>query len=325
MLGYVPRCSAVLVALRPPRGRVAMTMRVDLPDRAHESALAQVLAGHAQRAGATSAVLVVYDDRPGDRGGEWRGASLARATRAALRQRGGLRLSDALSVRDGRWRSLLCRDRGCCPEAGTRLRDPGDPSAAGVALAAEGAAVLPDRESLAASVAAPTGQRARALLDLHEQTARQVSERLERGGDAAADVRAETLTLFAAAVERYFESGPPSDEEAVRLIVGIGDVPSRDAVLAWAADDDTDALMALLVDLAGRAVEPFDPAVLTAVAWVSYARGDGTLANIAVDRALASDPDYSMAQLVASGLEAAVHPALVRQVSREVRSELAGD
>ena len=64
MLGFVPTNSAVLVALRPPRGRVALTMRVDLPVRRHETSCARLLAGHAQRAGATSAVLVIYDDRP---------------------------------------------------------------------------------------------------------------------------------------------------------------------------------------------------------------------------------------------------------------------
>ena len=63
MLGYVPTGSAVLVALRPPRGRVALTMRVDLPVRRHEGSCARLLAGHAQRAGATSAVLVIYEPK----------------------------------------------------------------------------------------------------------------------------------------------------------------------------------------------------------------------------------------------------------------------
>src|SRR5471030_1044868 len=98
MLGYVPTDSAVLVALRPPRGRVTLSMRVDLPDRRREISCARLLAGHAQRVGATSAVLVIYDDWPAPSAHQWRGASLAREVRAALRQRGGLRLTDAIVV-----------------------------------------------------------------------------------------------------------------------------------------------------------------------------------------------------------------------------------
>ncbi|MGZ4593475.1 MAG: DUF4192 family protein, partial [Actinomycetes bacterium] len=119
MLDFVPTRSAVLVALRPPRGRVALTMRIDLPLRPQEVASARHLAGHAQRAGATSAILVVYDDWHDGR--RWRGAALTRAVRVALRERGGLRLSDALAVDAGRWRSLLCSDNGCCPPAGRPL------------------------------------------------------------------------------------------------------------------------------------------------------------------------------------------------------------
>ena len=92
-------------------------------------------------------------------------------------------------------------------------------------------------------------------------------------------------------------------------------------MLAWAGERDTDRLLALLLALAPRAVDPLEAPVLTALAWVAYARGDGTLANIAVERALASDPDYTMARLVAAGLESGLHPEHVRDVSREIRGE----
>lgn len=318
MLGYVPSHSAVLVALRPPRGRVLLTLRVDLPARSAEASCARLLAGHAQRAGATSAVLVLYDDSAASVSGtRWRGASLTREVRSALRSRGGVRLSDALAVCGGRWRSLLCPDEGCCPPVGRALRSSEDPSAAGVALAAEGAGVLPDREALVASVAAPVGPRCSDLLDLYERVASQLAVRVESGA-AVAELRAETVALFGSAVEQAAQGVPQSDAAAARLVVGLTDVTARDTVLGWTAREDTDGLLALLLDLAGRAVEPYDAPVVTALAWVAHARGDGTLANIAVDRALRSDPDYSMAHLVAAGLEAGLHPQHIREVSRAV-------
>jgi Domain of unknown function (DUF4192) len=317
MLGYVPTESAVLVALRPPRGRVTLSMRVDLPPRRQEVSCARLLAGHAQRAGATSALLVIYDDRPAPAANQWRGASLTREVRAALRQRGGLRLTDAVVVRAGRWRSLLCTDSGCCPLEGQPLRDDSRPSAAAVALVAAGATALPSRAALAASVAAPSGPAAVELARLQAAAAEELAARME-AGEPVADVRAETVALFRAALDRSPSAEPLSDEGAARLLAGLVDIGARDVVLGWAGDQDTERLLALLLALAPRAVEPLEAPVLTALAWVAYARGDGGLANIAVERALASEPDYTMAQLVASGLESGLHPRLVRAVSREV-------
>jgi hypothetical protein len=317
MLGYVPTDSAVLVALRPPRGRVTLSMRVDLPDRRQEISCARLLAGHAQRVGATSAVLVIYDDRPAPSAHQWRGASLAREVRAALRQRGGLRLTDAVVVSEGRWRSLLCKDTGCCPLDGQPLRDDSRPSAAAAALVAEGAIALPSRAALAASVSGPSGPAAAELARLQAAAAEQLAARME-AGELVAAVRAETVALFRAALDRSPSAQLLSDEGAARLLAGLVDIGARDVVLGWAGEQDTEGLLALLLMLAPRAVDPLEAPVLTALAWVAYARGDGTLANIAVERALASDPGYTMAQLVASGLDAGLHPEHVRAVSREV-------
>lgn len=317
MLGYVPTDSAVLVALRPPRGRVTLTMRVDLPVRRHEVSCARMLAGHAQRAGATSAVLVIYDDRAPQAAGRWRGASLTREMRTALRQRGGVRLADAVVVREGRWRSLLCTEAGCCPIEGKPLREDSRPSAAAVALAVQGASALPSRAALAASLAGPAGSTAAEQAGLQEAAAEQLAARLE-GGESLAEVRAETVALFRAALDVSTSGELVTDEAAARLLVGLVDIRARDVVLGWAGEPATDRLLALLLALAPRAVDPFEAPALTALAWVAHARGDGTLANIAVERALASDPHYTMAQLVAAGLESGLHPRQVRAVSREV-------
>lgn len=317
MLGYQPAHSAVLVALRPPRGKVVLSMRLDLPRAREETGCAWLLAGHAQRAGAATAVLVVYDERPDLAGGRWRGASLTRAVRTALRQRGRVRLTDALAVREGRWRSLLCADEGCCPPAGRPLRGAAHPCAATAALVAEGATTLPSRAALAASVAAPAGASLAATLERQRAVVAELASRAASGCSGAA-LAEETVEAFGRALAAADGGALPDDEQSSRLVVGLADVAARDAVLARAGEQDTGALLALLRHLATRAASPADAPVLTALAWVAYARGDGTLANIAIDRALATDPGYSLARLVADALEAGLHPRELRRVSRQV-------
>lgn len=46
--------------------------------------------------------------------------------------------------------------------------------------------------------------------------------------------------------------------------------------------------------------------------------GNGAVALIAVERALATDPAYSLAQLLVTALDAALPPAQVREVLRAV-------
>ena len=317
MLGFVPTNSAVLVALRPPRDRVTLTIRVDLPVRRYETSCARLLAGHAQRAGATSAVLVIYDDRPPPAARRWPGASLTRELRTALRNHGGMRLADSVLVSNGRGRSLLCTDDRCCPVEGHPLRGDLEPSAFAAALVANGAALLPSRAALAASVAGPTGAAADDIGRLQAMAADELTARVA-AGEPEAGVRAETVALFRAALGRSASGPSLSDEGVARLLAGLVDIGARDVVLGWAGEKDTDGLLALLLALAPRAAEPLNVPVLTALAWVAYARGDGGLANIAVAGALSTDPSYTMAQLVASGLESGLHPRHVQAVSREI-------
>jgi hypothetical protein len=317
MLGFVPTNSAVLVALRPPRDRITLTIRVDLPVRRHETSCARLLAGHAQRAGATSAVLVIYDDRPPPASRRWPGASLTREMRTALRNRGGLRLADAVVVRNGRWRSLLCTNERCCPVGGKPLRGERQPSAFAAALVAMGAAPLPSRAALAASVAGPSVAAAGDIARLQAVAAEELTARVAAGETVAA-VRAETVALFRAALAESARGQSLSDEGAARLLAGLLDIVARDVVLSWAGEKDTDRLLAMLLALAPRAVAPLNVPVLTVLAWVAYARGDGGLANVAVEGALSTNPGYTMAQLVASGLRSGLHPRHVQAVSREI-------
>lgn len=66
----------------------------------------------------------------------------------------------------------------------------------------------------------------------------------------------------------------------------------------------TDRLMVLCARTPREVAAP----VLTLLAMHSWAKGEGTLANVAVERALAVDPDYRLAQLLDQALAAVVRP-----------------
>jgi hypothetical protein len=77
-----------------------------------------------------------------------------------------------------------------------------------------------------------------------------------------------------------------------------------------------EAVERLLVDLCRRVDGPFACAPLTMLAWHSWARGEGALARVAVERALTHDPTYRLATLLLSALDHAMAPEWVKEVRR---------
>jgi hypothetical protein len=174
---------------------------------------------------------------------------------------------------------------------------------------------MPDREALVRTLAAPTGRQREAMEAALDRAADALLVRYAAGERAA--VREESRALFADAVSRYAD--PPagvSDEEAARLIHGLADIPVRDEVASWGAGARAEPLAALLTDLACRALPPVDAPTVTVLAWVAYLRGNGTLAAIALERATASDPSYSLALLLRDALRRQLPPQALRQASR---------
>src|SRR6185437_562686 len=106
-----------------------------------------------------------------------------------------------------------------------------------------------------------------------------------------------------------------------RLVAAVQDVAVRDAILmrycrvglpmqpSQAPDPDLEeAMERLLVDLCTQVEGPLAAAPLSLLAWHSWARGEGALARIAVDRALAEDPTYRLAGLLTAVLDHGIPP-----------------
>ena len=116
-------------------------------------------------------------------------------------------------------------------------------------------------------------------------------------------------------LDRVAAGTPVGPVDAAVLAVGLTDVQARDAVATLILTRE-DELLSLLVQVARQVGPPDDVAVCALVAWTAYARGEGALANVALDRALAAQPDHSLSLLLRSCLDAGIPPAEVRSLAR---------
>lgn len=317
LLGYHPSNSMVALALRGPRREVVFTMRLDLPTDEADliRPCSRSVAAYLAQAEAGQAVLVAYGDG-GRAGAALPQAALVDMTCKALRRR-GIEIIDAVYVGAGRWWSYTCMVPACCPTEGRPVVSDGSSAVAATATYA-GLVALPNREAvekMLEPVGFLAGQgMAQALARADETLAARIAD--EPG---LVEVRSVTTALLTEAVDS--EQVLP-DDAAARLIVGIEDIVVRDECCEWAGTQRAPAALRLWVQLARRSTPGYDVVPLVMVAWFAWHGGDATLARIAVERCLRSDPDYSLAKLLQEALDSAVNPAAMgRQRSRgKVRS-----
>ena len=133
LLGFHPIESLVLIGLT--HGALVVTARLDLADAVeHEVLIAEALQAML-RGGSTQFLAAIFsDDAPATEVGMPH-ADIA-VTVAALIDKAGGELLDALLVTNGVWTSYLCADPRCCPPSGRMLPDAPTPFAAAATVAA---------------------------------------------------------------------------------------------------------------------------------------------------------------------------------------------
>jgi hypothetical protein len=311
LLGFIPQSSLVVIGTGPPRDRLRVTLRYDLPDPPGIGVAADIAAhavGVLSSQRLTAAVAVGY-------GSETLVTPLADAFRDAL-PRAGIELREFLRVGDLRYWSYVCRDEACCPAAGVPL-DPDLHSSS--ALARAEVPVLADRAAVAARVASLGGLAAESMRQATRRAEQHVARLLAkvrksaRLGAARHMIAAEGLAAVGAMITRYRGGGRfASDYEIARITVALRDLRVRDD--AWARMDpaDADQHLRLWIDVVRRAQPGYVAAPAALLAFVAWQSGDGALANVALDRALADDPQYSMALLLRQVITAGAPPSLAR-------------
>jgi len=129
------------------------------------------------------------------------------------------------------------------------------------------------------------------------------------------------------AIATYQGGGQITDDDQVAwLAVTLADLRVRDD--AWARMDPGHraAHQRLWTDVVRRATEPYVPAPASLLAFTAWQSGEGALANMAIERALAADPGYSMAHLLGQAVDAGLPPSAARlpMTPEEVEASYAG-
>jgi hypothetical protein len=312
LLGFRPAKSIVILAVAPPRDRVKLGFRYDLPDPA-DAAAAAGIAAHALGVLAHQRIrtAIVAGYGPG---------RLVTPVADALRDaagRAGVTLREVLRAEHGHFWSYLCTDPDCCPVDGVPYDELSHPAAA--ALSAAGLIPQPDRESLARTLAPVTGGAAESMRQATARALDRVSSLIVaqrsggRGGDILQPVISAGLSAVQEVIARYQDGGRlDSDDEAAWLSVALADLRVRDDAWARMEPGHRAAHQRLWTDLARRACPEYRPAPAALLAFTAWQDGNGTLANLAVERALDADPGYSMALLIADAVESGLPPSAAR-------------
>jgi hypothetical protein len=297
LLGFHPAGSLVAIGSEGLQGSCAL--RLDLPPDELLDDAAEQIAGLLVANGFPRAVLVGY-------GGAEQVNPFMAAARAALDLR-GVEVLEALRVEGGRFWSCRCAVPGCCPPEGTPYDISSSPIAAQATLA--GRVALSGRGELARSVAPVDGAARDAMRRATERaTGRLASWMLDCGRDDAL-LRARTATEGVAHARDLVRRGRPlTDDEVAWLGVLLIHPRVRDEALIHTDADRLD----LWRDVLRRVAERFAAAPACLTAYAAYLSGDGALANVALDRAIAVDPGYSMAVLLRDIMLSGVPPERAR-------------
>jgi hypothetical protein len=312
LLGFYPTDSLVVIGTDGASGKVQLTLRFDLPDPP-DSEIAADISQHALAVlGAqhiSAAVAVGYG--PGTRVSPVADALLDAADKADVA------ISDFLRVEDQRYWSYLCKNPACCPPEGTPFTVEGHPAAKIAADA--GAPVLASREELAASLSSFYGKDAEvmhaATRHAEEQAARLVA-RVARSGQR----RSAKRLIAAAGIEAVIEA-IDTYRRGDRMLAGdalawlsamLRNLRVRDD--AWARMDPAhkEAHLRLWTDLTRFARPGYIAPAASLLAFVAWQTGNGALANVALDRAVNDNPNYSMAHLLRQAIDSGAPPSMAR-------------
>lgn len=325
LLGFHPADSLVLVGIRDRH--VAVTFRVDLPPPGDATDaligyLLDVLGRPRRRHRRVRLVLVGYG-QPG------RVEPFVAAVRAAFAAH-DLPVLDALRVTGDRFWPLTDPS----PAGAGRPFSLDSPVAAAATVA--GMVALPDRAELTSRVAPVEGPARVAMERATHQAEVRWGDLLTGSADlteAHDRILAAGLTAIRTATTRYQptpETAPTSpapapdpgdgasrltDDEVAWLGMVLGVSRVRDEAWGLADTADRGGQLALWAELVRRLEDRYLAPAAALLAYVAWQHGNGPYATVALDRALAADPDYPMAQLLSEALAAGMPPSTWHPVS----------
>jgi hypothetical protein len=293
LFGFTPEDSIVAISTYGRRRRMGFRMRMDMPAVEHFGLVAGQIVTHLARQNAEGAIIIAVTDQ----------TDAAAQLVPHVEQRLG-----TIQPVVGAWAD------------GTRFWttfDDGDPAGypydtsghhpAVVQAITEGQEILPSRAALAAKLEPESGPR-RAWLN---QGAIIVAAQVRAALHACQNQSVEEVGLgdLRPALEAALARRGLTDDLALRFAMWATITPVRDALWALITPDNARDMVGLWSHVARCAPPPVSAPSLTLAGFASWLSGDGALALIAAERALAIDPHYTLAGLLLDLLEQGVPPS----------------
>jgi hypothetical protein len=318
LLGFQPVSSLIIIGTEPSSHKAKVTLRYELPDPPCPRAAEEIIrhaTGILVTQDSTRAVVVGYGP-----------SHLVAPIVDELQKPGppvGLTLADILRVENDRYWSPLCDRPDCCPADGMPFDPETNPETA--APTASGRSVLASREDLAVTVAAVSGKAA-ASMRRATKRAKERAVRLTTGTsrlDTRAAIVAAGSEAVAEVIARYRSGGQLTPGTgAAWLTLVLRDLRVRDDAWSRMVPEYRAAHQKLWTDLTRLARRGHVAAPASLLAFVAWESGNGALANVALDRALADDPWYSMARLLRQVINNGTPPEVARLLVRDARKIL---
>ena len=308
LIGFHPTNSLVLIAVKDES--IGLAMRIDLPARLDSDAI-DLLAHHLIRDEARAALLVAYmPDTRED------GDSLLISLGAGL-MRSGIHIQESIVVQGGRYRSIICRDRTCCPPAGKAMPEIENSEIAAEHVIAGIPMPYSDIADLVETIAAEESSFNLSWTD--EVSAFRIDEDAEELTELRRD-GVETMDLL---LDEYRMGKGPSDRILVARMIGrMSDVQVRDYAMGVHNEDTYDLYFTMWRELLRLAPRGYVAPIACIVAAMAYENGDGALAQKALDRAFSDDEQYPLAGLLRRVFNAGWPPHSFSQMRAELHPKV---
>jgi hypothetical protein len=310
LVGYHPKDSLVVIAVKDEA--IGMAMRVDFPTRdQNEIAIRAIqLAAHLKRESAQGAIIVGY--LPSEFYEE--ADVLAPYTEAIVAQE--IAIKEVIEVRGERFRSVICLDPLCCPPEG-RVIPPITDSRITAEQVALGRpmpfpSVLDLKESISALPRDRTLVAALKKLDL-----------IDYSGDRAKAMQREGAHAIDRLTEDFGTQGMGVDRELLALVLKrLHDLQVRDYAMGVSTPENCESLFSMWRWLLRTAPKGYVAPVAVVFATLAYERGEGALAQRALERALEDDSHYQMAKLLRRTFAAGWPPASFTAMREELHPKI---
>ncbi|MBV9448764.1 MAG: DUF4192 domain-containing protein [Streptosporangiaceae bacterium] len=308
LLRFMPASSIVVIGIAAS-GSVKVTLRYDLPDPECAAGTAADVIAILTSQRLTAAIAVGYGPEP-------LVTPMADALRHAA-EHAGVDLRDVLRVEDNRYWSYTCANPACCPAAGTRF----DYAViAARTRISESRPVLSSRDALAATVS-PLGDRPRQSMRQATRRAEQHVARVLATTEASATpdaarkaIAEEGIAVVANLIVVYRSSSRRriNYDTFAMATVALADKRVRDDTWTRMDPEYAEVHQGMWTDMVRRAQPGYVAAPACLLAFVAWQTGYGPLAHVALDRALADDPDCLVARMLRQIISAGAPPSLAR-------------